>query len=264
MKSGVSVVAGHRADRELEGVQVGRQDALVGGHHRRRQRQRADVRIEDREPGDDRDAEADDEPPRVARGEDLEAEVAERDRRRPGRSARPGCWSASGSPCRAAATRHDQGHGHDDAGHDERAQRRRSSGPSSGSSPSRDSKARKREDDRSGRRRRRPPGPPSAASATKSGMTAGQACEPGLTDSTPTIAHSGRWRSHIAGRARRSRSPPRSGPAPRRGATRRATARPRSRRGPARRTAAPCSSGTGRRPGRCAPTGSTGPRTRSR
>ena len=33
---------------------------------------------------------------------------------------------------------------------------------------------------------------------TISGMTAGQACDPGLTDSTPTNAHSGRWRSHIA------------------------------------------------------------------
>ena len=33
---------------------------------------------------------------------------------------------------------------------------------------------------------------------TNSGMTAGQACEPGLTDSTPTKAHSGRWSSHIA------------------------------------------------------------------
>ena len=33
---------------------------------------------------------------------------------------------------------------------------------------------------------------------TKSGMTAGHACEPGLTDSTPTKAHNGRWSSHIA------------------------------------------------------------------
>ena len=33
-----------------------------------------------------------------------------------------------------------------------------------------------------------------------SGMTAGQACDPGLTESTPTIAHNGRSRSHrIAG-----------------------------------------------------------------
>ena len=33
---------------------------------------------------------------------------------------------------------------------------------------------------------------------TKSGMTAGQACEPGLTDSTPTKPHNGRENSHIA------------------------------------------------------------------
>ena len=32
--------------------------------------------------------------------------------------------------------------------------------------------------------------------STKSGMTAGHACDPGLTDSTPTNAHSGRWKSH--------------------------------------------------------------------
>ena len=32
--------------------------------------------------------------------------------------------------------------------------------------------------------------------STASGMTAGQACDPGLTDSTPTIAHSGRSSSH--------------------------------------------------------------------
>ena len=34
------------------------------------------------------------------------------------------------------------------------------------------------------------------AVSTKLGMTAGQACEPGLTDSTPTIAQSGRLKSH--------------------------------------------------------------------
>ena len=49
--------------------------------------------------------------------------------------------------------------------------------------------------------RRRPRAPRSAAVRTKSGMTAGQACEPGLTDSTPTNAHSGRWSSHSSGRA---------------------------------------------------------------
>ena len=36
----------------------------------------------------------------------------------------------------------------------------------------------------------------SATVRTISGMTAGQACDPGLTDSTPTNAHSGRGRSH--------------------------------------------------------------------
>ena len=34
--------------------------------------------------------------------------------------------------------------------------------------------------------------------STNSGMTAGQACDPGLTRSTPTTAHSGRSSSHIA------------------------------------------------------------------
>ena len=64
--------------RELERVQVGRQDALVGGHDRGRQRQGRDVRIEDREPAHGRDAEADDEPTRVTRTHDLDRQVGQR------------------------------------------------------------------------------------------------------------------------------------------------------------------------------------------
>jgi phosphatidylinositol alpha-mannosyltransferase len=77
-------IAGHLADRELERVQVSRQDPLVSRHHGRWQRQGADVRVQDREPAHDRDDEPDDVPTRVAGGEHLERQVAERDRHEQG------------------------------------------------------------------------------------------------------------------------------------------------------------------------------------
>ena len=92
-RSGVGTLAVDGADRELERVQVGRQDALVGVDDRGRQRQGGDVRVEDHEPADGRDDEPDDEPPRVARADDLDREVDQRQQRRAARSARPGCSS---------------------------------------------------------------------------------------------------------------------------------------------------------------------------
>ena len=57
-------------DRELERVEVGRQDALVDVRDRRRQRQRAEVRVDDDEPADDRDERADHESAGVPGGRD--------------------------------------------------------------------------------------------------------------------------------------------------------------------------------------------------
>ena len=60
------------------------------------------------------------------------------------------------------------------------------------------------ETDRTARSTKNSPIPATTARAsvrvvsTNSGMTAGQAAEPGLTDSTPTMAQSGRENSHIA------------------------------------------------------------------
>ena len=42
---------------------------------------------------------------------------------------------------------------------------------------------------------------------TSSGMTAGQAAEPGFTDSTPTNQHSGRDNSHISTGPTMARAP---------------------------------------------------------
>ena len=39
-------------------------------------------------------------------------------------------------------------------------------------------------------------------------MTAGHACEPGLTDSTPTNQHSGREKSHMAAGRTMAAAPP--------------------------------------------------------
>ena len=64
--------------RELERVEVGRQEALVRVDDRRWQRQRGDVRVPDDEPGDRRDAEPDHEPAGVPGGEHLAREVGER------------------------------------------------------------------------------------------------------------------------------------------------------------------------------------------
>ena len=68
-----------RADRELEGVQVGRQQALVGVDDRRGQRQRRDVRVQDHEPADGRDDRTRSTNRRASRAaDDLGAEVGER------------------------------------------------------------------------------------------------------------------------------------------------------------------------------------------
>ncbi len=55
-----------RADRELEGVQVGRQHALVGVHDGRRQRQGRDVRVHHDQPGDHGQHRPDHEPAGIA------------------------------------------------------------------------------------------------------------------------------------------------------------------------------------------------------
>ena len=75
-----------RVHAELERVQVGRQQPLVRVDERRGQRQRRDVGVQDHEP----DAAAaatspSDEPAGVARGQDLERDQQQRDRRRAAR-----------------------------------------------------------------------------------------------------------------------------------------------------------------------------------
>ena len=72
-------VARHVADRELERVQVGRQQALVGIDDRRRQRQGRDVRIEHDEPADGGDQQPDDVSACIAGGDDLGGQEDERD-----------------------------------------------------------------------------------------------------------------------------------------------------------------------------------------
>ena len=105
VNSGVLAFRSTVADRELERVQVGRQQALVGVDDGRGQGQRGDVRVEDDEPADGGRDDADDVAARVARAEDLDGEIRQRERRRPARSARPGRRSrVSSSACRAGAS----------------------------------------------------------------------------------------------------------------------------------------------------------------
>ena len=110
------------------------------------------------------------------------------------RSARPGCWSASGSPCRAAARR---GRARRDRQRRSAAnERRRVSGRGRRRAASARTAMIRADEEEQADDRRRPRARPSARSATKLGITAGHACDPGLTDSTPTTAHSGRLEIH--------------------------------------------------------------------
>ena len=76
----IAPLAVDRVHAELERVQVGRQQPLVGVDDGGRQRERRDVRVEDHEPRRGRGDQPGHEPPRVARREDLERDEAQRDR----------------------------------------------------------------------------------------------------------------------------------------------------------------------------------------